>query len=94
MIEPHREREGHSIVCVFVGLCCGCVGVCVCACVACECVCVWVERRVGLLVWGYWRGVGRVRVLHRCRCGVCVRLGAGCLGVVAGRGRERICAGV
>ena len=32
MIEPHREREGHSIVCVFVGLCCGCVGVCVCAC--------------------------------------------------------------
>ena len=32
MIEPHTEREGHSIVCVFVGLCCGCVGVCVCAC--------------------------------------------------------------
>ena len=36
---------------------CGCVGVCVCGC---ECVCVWVERRVGLLVWGLlaWSGAG------------------------------------
>ena len=38
MIEPHTEREGHSIVCVFVGLCCGCVVVWLCAC---ERVCVW-----------------------------------------------------
>ena len=80
----HTQREGHSIVfVVFVGH----SAVVVVECVVVS-VCVWVRGACDYSFGGYWRGVGRVRVLHRCRCGVCVRLGAGCLGVVVGWGRS------
>jgi hypothetical protein len=90
LIEPHthdRERRtSQCVVCVFVSFACLWVGgwVCVCACVRAG-----VGRKRG--AWDYsfggWRGVGRDRVLHLRRCGVCVRLGA------PGWGRGRLCAG-
>ena len=89
----HTHREGHSIVFVCLWGCAVVVWLCGCVAVTVS-VCVWVRGACDYSFGGYWRGVGRVRVLHRCRCGVCVRLGAGCLGVVVGWGRERICAGV